>query len=81
MSNSSRMRAALAVAIAAASFVYAQSEVAPTNDAPNPYRTITGWAKLPNGRKMGSASAAEGVAVDANGRHYFLPFVVDSASC
>ena len=31
----------------------------PTNDAPNPYQTITGWAKLPEGRVWGSTSAVE----------------------
>ena len=31
---------------------YAQSD-APTNDAPNPYRTMEGWAKLPGREKVG----------------------------
>jgi DNA-binding beta-propeller fold protein YncE len=31
----------------------------PTNDLPNPYETITGWAKLPDGRTWGSTSAVE----------------------
>jgi sugar lactone lactonase YvrE len=31
----------------------------PTNDGPNPYRTIEHWAKLPDGRKMGSTSAID----------------------
>ena len=33
--------------------------VAPTNDAPNPYRTIEGWAKMPPGRSWGSTSAVD----------------------
>ncbi len=33
--------------------------IAPTNDAPNPYRTILGWGQLPAGRKWGSTSAVE----------------------
>ena len=41
--------------------VYAQGEVTPINSAPNPYRTIAGWAKLPEGRTWG---ATAGVAVD-----------------
>ena len=36
----------------------------PVNDLPNPYRTIEGWAKLPNGRTWGSTSA---VAIDNDG--------------
>src|SRR5690348_1447153 len=31
----------------------------PTNDAPNPYMTVEHWAKLPDGRKMGSTSAVD----------------------
>jgi len=36
----------------------------PTNSAPNPYRTISGWFKVPEGRTFGSAG---GVAVDKRG--------------
>ena len=31
----------------------------PTNSAPNPYNTIEGWAKLPEGRTWGSTSAVD----------------------
>ncbi len=31
----------------------------PTNDAPNPYKTVEGWAKLPNGRAWGATSAVD----------------------
>src|SRR4026208_1384918 len=31
----------------------------PTNDAPNPYNTIEGWAKLPAGREWGSTTAVD----------------------
>ncbi len=41
--------------------VYAQGDVTPTNSAPNPYRTIADWAKMPEGRTWG---ATAGVAVD-----------------
>ena len=36
----------------------------PTNSAPNPYRTIDNWAKLPEGRTWGSTS---GVDIDPDG--------------
>jgi sugar lactone lactonase YvrE len=39
----------------------AQGDVTPINSAPNPYRTIADWAKLPDGRTWG---ATAGVAVD-----------------
>jgi streptogramin lyase len=35
------------------------SSVEPTNDLPNPYQTIEGWAKLPEGRTWGSTSAVD----------------------
>ena len=31
----------------------------PTNDLPNPYETIVGWARLPEGRVWGSTSAVD----------------------
>src|SRR5688572_10348784 len=34
-------------------------DMAPTNDLPNPYQTIEGWAKLPAGRTWGATSAVE----------------------
>jgi DNA-binding beta-propeller fold protein YncE len=40
------------------------AQVTPVNDRPNPYRTIEGWAKLPEGRAWGSTSA---VAIDKDG--------------
>ncbi len=52
-------RLALVAAFAATTLVVAQSQVAPSNDAPNPYQTIEGWAKLPPGRSMGSTSAVD----------------------
>src|SRR5688500_4851414 len=35
------------------------ASVAPTNDAPNPYQTVEGWAKMPAGRTWGSTSAVD----------------------
>src|SRR5712671_4106149 len=42
---------------------YAQTDIVPNNSAPNPYRTIADWAKLPEGRTWG---ATAGVALDRN---------------
>ena len=39
------------------------------NHAPNPYRTVEGWAKLPDGREWGSTSA---VFPAADGRHIWV---------
>jgi hypothetical protein len=51
----------VAGAIAATVVLYASNE---PNSQPNPYRTVTNWAKLPEGRTWGSAA---GVAVDSHG--------------
>ena len=53
--------AVLAMIAALGPSAYAQDEVTPMNSAPNPYRTIADWAKLPEGRTWG---ATAGVAVD-----------------
>lgn len=50
----------IAAAIAAAPM----EAQAPVNDLPNPYRTVEGWARMPEGRTWGSTSA---VAIDRDG--------------
>ena len=80
---------AIAIAAALAGGAYAQSEapaapmanmpmVAPTNDAPNPYRTIEGWAKLPAGRKWGSTSAID---IDRDGKTVWVAERCGANSC
>ena len=49
-------RATLAVAFVACSLSFAPI-VSAQNHAPNPYRTVEGWAKLPDGREWGATSA------------------------
>jgi hypothetical protein len=51
--------AAAVLASQAAAQAGGSASMAPTNDLPNPYETITGWAKLPEGRTWGSTSAVE----------------------
>jgi len=46
-----------------------QAQVAPTNDAPNPYTTVEGWAKMPAGREWGSTSAVD---IDRDGRSIWV---------
>ena len=55
---------ALALVLAAA-----QSGPSPTNEAPNPYRTVENWAQLPEGRKWGSLSAVE---IDKDGKSVWV---------
>ena len=47
----------------------ANDQASPTNDAPNPYQSIEGWAKLPEGRTWGSTSAVE---VDKDGKSIWV---------
>lgn len=48
---------------------YTQDAVQPTNDAPNPYRTVENFFKLPEGRTWGSTSA---VAIDKDGKSVWI---------
>src|SRR5579862_3366479 len=63
-----RMRTILVAILGIAAFD-AQAPVAPTNDAPNPYRTVEHWAQLPTGRTFGSLSA---VAIDRDGKSVWV---------
>jgi hypothetical protein len=50
----------------------------PVNDAPNPYRTIPGFVKLPAGRKMGSTSAVD---IDKDGKTIWVAERCGANSC
>lgn len=69
--------AVVALAISASS-VSTQGSDQPTNDLPNPYQTISGWAKLPAGRTWGSTSAVE---VDKDGRSIWVGERCGANSC
>jgi DNA-binding beta-propeller fold protein YncE len=58
------MAKAVALTLLFATATHAQQPPTPTNDASNPYETIVGFAKLPEGRTWGSTS---GVAIDKDG--------------
>ncbi|MBC8089032.1 MAG: hypothetical protein H7Z40_17335 [Phycisphaerae bacterium] len=53
-------------------------QVQPTNDAPNPYNTIEGWAKLPAGRTWGSTSAVD---IDKDGKSIWVAERCSTNSC
>jgi DNA-binding beta-propeller fold protein YncE len=50
----------------------------PVNERPNPYRTVEGWAQLPEGRTWGSTSA---VAIDRDGRSVWVAERCGQNSC
>src|SRR5262249_10914167 len=57
---------------------YSQEAAQPTNDAPNPYRTIENFFKLPEGRTWGSTSA---VAIDKDGKSVWIAERCGKNSC
>lgn len=73
-----RTRHQVAMLMVCAITARAQSNIAPTNDAPNPYRTVEGWAKLPDGRTWGSTSAVE---VDNDGSSIWVAERCGTNSC
>ncbi|HIE94426.1 MAG TPA: hypothetical protein EYQ83_16780, partial [Acidobacteria bacterium] len=56
----------------------AQPDIAPQNDAPNPYTTIDDWATLPGGRQWGSTG---GVDMDRDGSHVWVVERCGANSC
>ncbi|MFN7982824.1 MAG: peptidyl-alpha-hydroxyglycine alpha-amidating lyase family protein [Vicinamibacterales bacterium] len=73
-----------AVAIAGLALATAQphAQAQPTpnakNDLPNPYRTIEGWAKLPEGRTWGSTSSVD---IDKDGTSVWVGERCGTNSC
>jgi streptogramin lyase len=55
-----------------------QHETRPTNDLPNPYQTVEGWAKMPPGRTWGSTSAVE---IDRDGVSIWVAERCGANSC
>jgi len=55
-----------------------QVAMAPTNDLPNPYQAVEGWAKMPAGRTWGSTT---GVDVDRDGTSIWVVERCGENSC
>jgi hypothetical protein len=56
----------------------AQGDVQPTNNLPNPYRTVENYFKMPEGRTWGSTSAVE---IDRDGRSIWVAERCGANSC
>src|SRR5436190_4092677 len=69
---------ATAVAFMSGHKTSAQAMVSPTNDAPNPYQRVEGWAKLPEGRTWGATSAVD---VDKDGKSIWVAERCGANSC
>ena len=59
MSNHTRFKAACLALLAAPALVFAQADMPPVNDLPNPYITQSGYFKMPAGREWGSSSTVD----------------------
>jgi DNA-binding beta-propeller fold protein YncE len=73
-------RAALILGLIGSVGSAAESQDAPkpVNDAPNPYQTVEGWAKMPGSRAWGSTSA---VAIAPNGKDVWVAERCGANSC
>jgi sugar lactone lactonase YvrE len=70
---------ACAAVVAGSGWVaYAQSTATPTNDAPNPFQTIEGHFKMPEGRTWGSTSAVD---IARDGRSIWVAERCGANSC
>lgn len=69
MSRSMMFATSVVVACLVGSTVIAQETTVPVNEAPNPYKTIADYFKLPAGRTWGSTSAVD---VDKDGRSIWV---------
>jgi sugar lactone lactonase YvrE len=82
MSHASRvgltLGAVTAVVLLSGGHASTQAGDQPTNDLPNPYQTISGWAKLPAGRTWGSTSAVD---VDKDGKAIWVGERCGANSC
>ncbi|MGQ0647563.1 MAG: peptidyl-alpha-hydroxyglycine alpha-amidating lyase family protein [Gemmatimonadaceae bacterium] len=63
------LRVSLLVALTSATAGQISAQAKPVNDLPNPYQTIEGWAKMPEGRTWGSTSAVD---IDRDGKSIWV---------
>lgn len=70
--------AALAAFLLAPALRAQGPDTKPVNDRPNPYRTVTGWAKLPDGLAWGSTSAVD---IDKDGTSIWVAERCGTNSC
>ena len=69
---------AVAVVCAAGWKMFAQAAVQPTNDLPNPYRTVENYFKLPEGRAWGSTCTVD---LDRDGKSIWVAERCGANSC
>ncbi len=73
------IRIALALAIAApGAAAQSSATMPPVNDAPNPYRSVAGWARIGEGRSWGATSAVD---IDRDGTSIWVAERCGANSC
>jgi DNA-binding beta-propeller fold protein YncE len=72
------VKVAFLIGLAGIHSVSAQSSTPPVNDAPNPYKTVANYFKLPEGRAWGSISTVE---PDIDGRSIWIVDRCGANSC
>jgi len=81
MLRSSRMKALFVSAVVGLLLIAGSAnsqDPGPVNDLPNPYKTVEGWAKLPEGRTWGATSAVE---IDPDGKSIWVAERCGANSC
>ena len=73
-----RLQALAVLLLLVPSAVSAQAGMPPVNEKPNPYETVEGWAKMPEGRTWGSTSA---VAIAKDGKSIWVAERCGANSC
>lgn len=68
----------LIVTLFSATNLFAQTVINPTNEHPNPYRTINGFFKLPDGREWGASSTVD---IDPDGESIWIAERCGANSC
>jgi DNA-binding beta-propeller fold protein YncE len=72
------VQSAAIAAILVVSALPVSAQNGPTNNLPNPYRSIDNWAKMPEGRSWGSTA---GVAIDPDGKSVWVAERCGANSC
>ncbi|MCG8414172.1 MAG: hypothetical protein MI746_08120, partial [Pseudomonadales bacterium] len=68
MKNQSKFMTAMALSLIA-SYAFAQADMAPVNDKPNPYQIYAGYLQMPAGRDWGATSSID---VDPDGKSIWV---------
>jgi sugar lactone lactonase YvrE len=69
MNNNRALKSLVIGLLATPALVFAQADMSPVNDLPNPYATQSGYFKMPDGRSWGSSSTVD---IDLDGESVWI---------